>query len=58
MGITYENRRSIFEKIAKRYKEYLSIYKEINNGSLEGITPFDEFYWRTVYYSRYPIHPS
>ncbi len=53
MGITYENIRVNFDKIAKAYKEYLKLYIEVNGGSVEGVTPFDEFYWRMTYYSKY-----
>lgn len=53
MGIAYENQRVIFDQIARRYKEYLRLYQAVNNGSIEGITTFDEFYWRMVYYSKY-----
>ncbi len=53
MGIAYENQRVIFDQIAKRYKDYLKLYKAVNHGSIEGITPFDDFYWRMVYHSKY-----
>lgn len=53
MGITYENQRVVFEQISKKYKEYLALYKELNNGSVVGITPFDDFYWRMIYFSKY-----
>lgn len=53
MGITYENQRHHFDKIVKRYHDYLALYKSINNGSLKGYTTFDEFYWRMTYISRY-----
>lgn len=49
----YEVRREQFDKIAKRYKEYVILYRKINAGSLEGLTPFDEFYWRFTYYQKY-----
>ncbi len=53
MSFTYENQRVVFVKIEKAYKGYLELYKLINNGSLEGATSFDIFYWRMVYYSKY-----
>lgn len=56
MAITYENRRGQFDKILKKYMDYLAIYKEINHGSLQGASTFEEFYWRETYYSRYPNH--
>jgi hypothetical protein len=53
MGISYENTRVHFDKILKIYKDYLDLYKEFNDGSLQGATPFDEFYWRMTYFSKY-----
>lgn len=53
MSIGYENRRDQFDKIVKKYKEYISLYKFINNGSLEGLTTFDIFYWEQSYYSQH-----
>lgn len=53
MGITYENQRVNFDNVVKKYMEYLRLYKLINNGSVEGITTFDLFYWRMTYYSKY-----
>jgi hypothetical protein len=50
---TYENRRIVFAVIEKKYKEYIALYKMVNNGSVQGITPFDEFYWHYTYYSKY-----
>ena len=49
----YQNQREHFEKILKKYWEYVALYKKINNGSLKGVAIFDEFYWRYTYYSRY-----
>jgi len=53
MSFTYQTQRSQFNKLARNYLEYLSLYKQINNGSAVGATPFSEFYWRILYYSRY-----
>jgi hypothetical protein len=53
MGITYENQRVIFNGILKKYLDYVNLYRVFNNGSIEGITPFHEFYWRFTYFSRY-----
>lgn len=53
MGIAYENQRVIFDTIVRKYKEYIALYRAVNNGSDEGITPFNEFYWRMVYWSKY-----
>ena len=49
----YENRRVIFNGILKKYKEYLDLYRAVNNGSIAGVTSFQDFYWHYTYYSRY-----
>lgn len=53
MGITYENQRVIFDAILKKYKDYVALYRQVNNGSLAGVTTFDDFYWRMTYLSKY-----
>ena len=53
MGIAYETQRVVFAKIQRTYFEYLALYKEINNGSLQGATPFDQFYLQMTYFSKY-----
>lgn len=53
MGITYENQRVIFDTIVKKYKDYVALYRLFNNGSIEGLTTFDDFYWRMSYFSKY-----
>lgn len=53
MGVAYENQRVLFDKLLKKYREYLNLYKIFNNGSLKGATTFDQFYWRMTYLSRY-----
>jgi hypothetical protein len=49
----YENRRTNFETVVKKYKEYLELYKSINHGSLAGATTFEDFYWDYTYYSKH-----
>ncbi len=51
--MTYENKRVIFTKIVKKYQEYVQLYRDVNNGSIEGVTPFEDFYWQYTYYARY-----
>lgn len=51
--LSYENKRVIFNLILKRYKEYLELYRAVNNGSIQGVTCFQDFYWHYTYYSRY-----
>ena len=53
MGMDYENQRVVFIGILKKYHEYVALYKAVNNGSLDGVTQFSEFYWRYTYLSRY-----
>ena len=50
---SYENRRIVFNVILKKYKDYLELYRAVNNGSIKGVTPFQDFYWHYTYYSRY-----
>jgi hypothetical protein len=58
MGITYENQRVVFDTIVRRYKDYIALYRLFNNGSVDGLTSFDEFYWRMVYVSKYQDRKS
>ena len=53
MGGAYENQRVVFDVIYRRYMEYVQLYKDLNKGSLDGLTGFEDFYWRYVYLSRY-----
>ena len=48
-----ENGRVVFNMIRKKYDEYVELYKQLGDGTAEGVTPFDEFYWRYIYYSVY-----
>lgn len=54
MGMAYSNQRVIFNQILKKYLEYVELYKQFNDGSVEGLTPFSNFYWAFVYFSKYP----
>ena len=49
VGIARQN----YAKVKKNYLEYIEIYKRFNNGSTEGITTFDVFYWRFTYVIAY-----
>lgn len=53
MSITYENQRVIFDTILIKYEAYRELYRLVNNGSLEGVTGFDDFYWRMTYLTKY-----
>jgi len=48
-----ETTREHFNVIVQKYMDYLNLYRYFNNGSMEGITPFDQFYWRMTYYVKY-----
>jgi len=50
----YESKRVAFAILEKKYKEYLNLYKMVNNGSIKGATTFEDFYWHQTYYSKYP----
>lgn len=52
-GGMYESNRERFNKIVDSYLNYAALYKLFNNGSLEGVTPFEVFYWRMTYEVRY-----
>lgn len=41
-----------FQKVAKKYREYLMLYRLVNNGSVKGAVAFDYFYWSYNYYYR------
>ena len=55
---TYESKRIAFGILEKKYKEYLNLYRMVNNGSIKGATTFEEFYWNQTYYSKYPSQGS
>jgi hypothetical protein len=48
-----ESSREHFEKLEKKYLDYLNLYMFFNQGSAEGATTFDDFYWRFTYEVRY-----
>ena len=50
---TYDTTREHFDVLVKKYKEYIALYRIFNNGSTEGITTFDRFYWQFTYVSKY-----
>ena len=47
----FEHKRVEFDKILERYKAYCELYVIMNNGSLDGVTEFEEFYWTWTYLS-------
>lgn len=53
MGITYDNQRVVFDQLTKKYREYVALYRIFNNGSVDGITSFGDFYWQMSYFSKY-----
>jgi hypothetical protein len=50
---SYEVTREHFDRLIIKYKAYLVLYKQLNNGSLNGCTPFEVFYWRFTYLLKY-----
>lgn len=53
---TYESKRVAFAILERKYKEYLNLYRMVNNGSIKGATKFEDFYWDEIYYSKYPAN--
>lgn len=53
MSDMFATSREAMTKIIKKYNGYLELYATFNNGSTEGATPFDEFYWRFSYTIKY-----
>jgi hypothetical protein len=53
MGMSFTSRRVEFARITRKYLEYIKLYRDLNGGSQDGATPFNEFYWHMTYYSRY-----
>ncbi|MEI8024884.1 MAG: hypothetical protein WCI18_00915 [Pseudomonadota bacterium] len=49
--ISYETRRHFFNTIVAKYKDYLTLYAFLNNGSTEGCVDFGDFYWEQLYHS-------
>lgn len=49
----YGQSREHFNKVLESYLSYVALYKICNNGSVEGLTTFEEFYWRLTYIHRY-----
>lgn len=45
----YETTREKFNLLVKDYNAYVELYRFLNNGSIEGIAPFSEFYLRFTY---------
>ena len=50
---TFDVNREQFDKIIESYLNYVVLYKLINNGSIQGVTPFDTFYWRFTFHDKY-----
>jgi hypothetical protein len=50
---TFDGSRDYFNKVLDAYLSYVVLYKLCNRGSIEGVTPFEAFYWRFTYGNRY-----
>jgi hypothetical protein len=48
----FQLRKNSFNVIAKKYLEYLELYRFFNNGSIEGASPFGYFYRVYTYYRK------
>ena len=55
MTTPYASTREQINRIFEDYENYVALYLLCNNGSKEGITPFDEFYWRQIYVYKHEI---
>lgn len=51
--MNFETSRAYLDKIIAKYEGYVSLYKMVNNGSIEGVTPFNVFYRRLTYDAKY-----
>jgi len=51
MKIKYK--RVFLEKIINKYNNYIELYKQFNNGSIDGATSLSEFYLIFTYYAKY-----
>ena len=54
----FENKRHEFELILNKYKGYCDLYRLMNQGSLENVTPFEDFYRMWTYFSKKEEHSS
>ena len=53
MVAQYGNSRQHFNKVLDAYLNYVALYKLLNCGKVQGVTPFNVFYWRMTYHVRY-----
>jgi hypothetical protein len=51
--MSLQNQRVHFDKLMEKYRQYVELYKQLNNGSTAGVTPFGDFYIRYVYLYKY-----
>ena len=49
----FDGDRKEFENVLNKYNEYCALYAQFNNGSTEGVTPFERFYWQYTYVVKY-----
>jgi|CXWK01.1.fsa_nt_gi hypothetical protein len=49
----FQARREAFENLVQKYKEYIELYKFVNNGEVQGACSFEDFYWRMTYTINY-----
>ena len=53
MNNMFASQRQVLDGIIEKYNGYLELYAMFNDGSTEGATPFNEFYWRFSYKMKY-----
>lgn len=53
MTQVFSSQRQVLEGIIDKYNSYLELYAMFNDGSIQGATTFDEFYWRFSYTIRW-----
>ena len=56
MAQPYSSTREYINKIFHDYEQYVALYMLCNNGSKEGVTPFDVFYWRQIYVYKHEVN--
>ena len=51
----YSGNRKNLERIIKMYLTYLDLYRFFNRGSVKGASPFSDFYWNQIYFSKHKM---
>lgn len=51
--MNFQTSREYLDKIIEKYEGYVALYRAINGGNTDGVTPFHVFYRRMTYDSKY-----